>query len=451
MIGYRDVLPSVLRFVSPTVFRLYGIDIWGKKRFLEETMHWDKITRERWRLDRLNSMLEFCWKNSPFYQEFWADHGLRFKPLGAIEELTSYPVIDKLVFRENLPRIKPVCLDKIPHKSHSTGGTTGVPMPYCQDLELEALRGAFSLWGWGLTGYRLGDPRAIFWALTMDPAQRNVSLKKRMRGFFVNSIRLSGVRFDKEIALDYCRRLKKHHAKLLYGYPSMINEFACVLETTGESLKLEAVISMGEMLLPQYRRNIERILGCQVWNEFGCNDGGVLSYECSLRKGFHYNDLESIIEIANTADTDAGLFMVTNLWNKSSPFIRYQNGDLVRLQDSPCSCGMPFPIISEVVGRSGELLTFANGRSTTGIGLLQLFEEIPDLNEIDGYQIVQCSPAKIEVRILAPRGLGEKNRAFIARVLAHHVGPEVLIVIRTVEVLERTARGKLRAVFVEFE
>ncbi len=453
MVGYRDALPSVLRLISPPVFRLYGIDIWGKKRFLDETMAWDPQKRERWRLDRLNSLLEFCWKYSPFYREFWADHGLRFKPLGAIEELSTYPVIDKLVFRANLSRIKPTCIDKIPHKSHSTGGTTGVPMPYCQDLELEALRGAFVQWGWGLAGYCFGDPLVSIWAsaLSVDPSQRHVPLKRQLRGFLSNSIRLAGIRFNEEIARDYAEKMMKHRAKYLYGFPSMINEFACLLEAMELNPKLEAVISTGEMLLPQYSKNIERIFGCQVLNEFGCNDGGVLSYECSLRQGFHYNDIESILEVSDAAGSDTGMFMITNLWNMSSPFIRYQNGDRVCLQDSSCSCGIPFPVIREVVGRTGDLLTFSNGRSITGVGFLQFFEEIPDINEIDGYQIVQRATDKLEIRVLAPRGLGESNQMFIRKVVRHHLGSEIALDIQVVPTLERTARGKLRTVFAEFQ
>src|SRR6187401_533984 len=150
------------------------------------------------------------------------------------------------------------------------------------------------------------------------------------------------------------------------------------------------------MMLPHYREGIHKWLGCPVFDDFGSNDGGVESYECDRHNGFHYNDLQSVLEVDKSdQQTAEGKLIITNLWNRSSPFIRYENGDLVALGGKPCPCGAPFPLISSVQGRTADILTFANGRSLSGPALTLIFGGM----KIDGWQIVQTGLASLEVRI----------------------------------------------------
>ena len=50
--------------------------------------------------------------------------------------------------------------------------------------------------------------------------------------------------------------------------------------------ELKGVVTTAEMLQPRYREGIEQTLGCPVFNNLGCNDGGYESYECSRHDGY---------------------------------------------------------------------------------------------------------------------------------------------------------------------
>ena len=52
--------------------------------------------------------------------------------------------------------------------------------------------------------------------------------------------------------------------------------------------------------------------------------------------------------------------IVTDLWNRAMPFIRYRNGDSVKFLNKKCSCGRELPLI-KAKGRSNDFLITKNG------------------------------------------------------------------------------------------
>lgn len=127
--------------------------------------------------------------------------------------------------------------------------------------------------------------------------------------------------------------------------------------------------------------------------------------------------------------------------------IRYANGDLIALADSPCSCGSCFPLISSVVGRTTDILTFPNGRSLSGPALTLIFREM----DIDGWQIVKTGSNTIEIRICCSGELPANHRSHILNVLGHHLGSGVDVVIKRVAQLTLTKAGKLKPVWSEVD
>jgi phenylacetate-CoA ligase len=251
---------------------------------------------------------------------------------------------------------------------------------------------------------------------------------------------------DQSIAREHYERLRKHRVKFLYGYPSVLYLFGKHLAELGLSLsELKAVVTTAEMLQPRYREGIESTLGCPVFDNLGCNDGGVESYECLQHNGFHYNDLQSILEADSPNTGDDGRLVITNLWNKSTPFIRYENGDMVTLNTEPCPCGSPFPLIGSIQGRTADILTFANGRSITGPGLTLIFGPM----KIDGWQVVQTGTNRLEVRMCSSSGINQDDKNLINKILRNYLDDDVEIIIRRVERLETTKGGKWKPIWTE--
>lgn len=437
------IASQVSKVLAPTLFKIAGSDIFGVWRWLEQTEAWDRQRRDEWRLQRLGDLLEHCWDNVPFYREFWSDHGVTIRRPRSFDELKAFPTVSRDLFREQRRRIVADNLRTIPHKNESTGGTTGTPLQYKQDFAAHALRYAFAWYWWSSIGYRFGDNVCSIMGGALQPG--SASLASRVRRWISRYHGVSCLSMNRQVAEATYHIIRRYEPSIIYGYPSMIAEFCeYVKEQDSAFGSLKAVVTTAEMLLPHYRQKIERTLGAPVFNNYGCNDGGMLSLECELHHGLHYNDLESIIEVPSPDHSGVGLCAITNLWNRSMPFVRYENGDLIALGEAKCPCGRVQPLIRSVDGRTGDILRFANGRSLSPPGLTLIFKEFP----IDAWQVVQTGPAALEIRIKAKERLDAEKEQYIGKVLRRHLDLDVAINIRYLDQLATTSRGKLRPVFV---
>lgn len=422
-------------------YAIYGVDVFSRYKWLKETESWSPEQREKWKLGRLNEILDFSWKKVAFYREYWSSHGLQWRPLRHTSELAGYPILRKIDFLENWQKVRPSEVKSIPHIQKHSGGSTGRPVHYLLDREQWALMQAFQIWGWSLAGYSFGDPVGVLTGGSLMP--NRITRFERARMFIERRLFLFGVNMDQALAHQYHQRLERYGVQYLYGYPSILFMFCKHLERDGLRLpKVRAVVTTAEMLLPHYRSGIERALGCKVFDDYGCNDGGFESFECHLHNGFHYNEFQSILEIEER-ERKSGTLLITNLWNRSTPFIRYENGDLVSLATEPCGCGAKFPLIASVEGRTADLLEFANG---------QCFVCPPHLfgnMDIHGWQVVQIGPMAVEVRLANPGGMKQEYMTQVKQVMRHHLDQAIQIEVKHVEKLALTKGGKLKPVWSE--
>jgi phenylacetate-CoA ligase len=436
-----DLRKALCVGLAHLAYAAHGVDVFAKLKWLKETEKWTPPQRETWQLERLNDVLAFAWKNVPFYREFWSSHGCRWRPLGHTEELAAYPILRKEVFRENWEKIRPADVSAIPHIPKHTGGSTGRPVHYLLDKKQWALMQAFQIWGWSLTGYAFGDAVGVLTGGSLMPER--ITLFERTRMFIEHRLFLFGVNMDRKLARQYHGRLERFGAQFLYGYPSILYVFCRHLKEENLRLpKIRAVVTTAEMLLPHYREGIEDALGCLVFDDYGCNDGGFESFECNRHRGMHYNDFQSILSVEGEK-SGPGTLLVTNLWNRSTPFIRYENGDRVTLAAGQCPCGSKFPMIESVEGRTADLLQFANGQ--TFVCPPHLFGNM----QIDGWQVVQTTPSRVEVRLAK---LGELDPNYLLRVeqvMRHHLNSAIEIEVKHVRQLSLTRAGKLKPVWSE--
>src|SRR6185437_1041049 len=90
------------------------------------------------------------------------------------------------------------------------------------------------------------------------------------------------------------------------------------------------------------RRLVEKVFNCAVAMEYGARDAGLLANECP-NGGFHIPAEGVLIEIDAPDSTGLGEIVVTNLYSKAMPIIRYRTGDVGRLLGGACSCGRGLP------------------------------------------------------------------------------------------------------------
>jgi phenylacetate-CoA ligase len=354
-----------------------------------ENLSRDEIASEQKR--RLAKFLIYVRKNNPFYSkllEIFSEEEITNEPEMI---LSALPVSDKNFLNENYNDIF------VPDTGKSiqlkrTGGSTGTPFKFYINKESISNTWAFVYRFWNkYADYNFGDPYSTVAGTSLH------SHEKKFLEFFYyflqNNYMVKGDIITEEMNFDY-KKLKK--AKLVYGYPSSIN---LLLEYYPDLFKnsknLRAVFTTSELLIPQVRKNIEDITGRKIFDMYGANDGGIVSSECHIHSGYHYNMLSCYPESIEYHGQHE--LVLTNFYNFNFPFIRYRVGDLGRITKEPCPCGCSFDRIIDLKGRTRDLIHLKDNKVFHGSLLNSLLFKYPDVKL---YKVIQQKDYSIDLKLM---------------------------------------------------
>jgi phenylacetate-coenzyme A ligase PaaK-like adenylate-forming protein len=107
--------------------------------------------------------------------------------------------------------------------------------------------------------------------------------------------------------------------------------------------------------------------------------------------------------------------LVTTLFNRTLPFIRYELSDLVTVAGGPCPCGRPHLRPASVQGRREDVLSLpAQNGSRVGVHALQLRAPLLRMPEVRQFQ-VSPRPAGLLVRVVLREGTSAAPVLRVAR------------------------------------
>ncbi len=313
----------------------------------------------------------------PLLASFEDDHIIN----NPLEVLRSLPVIDKKTINDNYTTVHtPIKARKTQKKK--TGGSTGSPFYYYVDSEHLSWFWAYIYFFWNrFANYSPGDPFITIAGNSLRTNNRRI-IEKAYHGL-QNNYFIKGDIIEPAMLIDF---QKTNKAKILYGYPSsIINIIKVKPELLNNISNLTAIFTTSEQLLPQTRTAIESAFKLPVFDMYGANDGGILTCECQTHSGYHINTHNCFVE---TFINEFGMseLLLTNINSMSFPFVRYRVGDLGKLDYEKCTCGLEWPRIVELKGRTRDLIVLPNGNTIHGSFFNSVFYKHP---LIDAYKILQ--------------------------------------------------------------
>lgn len=266
----------------------------------------------------------------------------------------------------------------------------------------ERARYAALVWARSGVPAHVRHPRVLFSLRTNNPTFASVTMAG-IEMVYVDYF----VPVDELIALINGRDLN-----VLAGPPSRLLLLA---DRHGDvTSRIEAVISYAEVLDPVARQRIARAFAAPVVEIYQGAEGmvGVTCREGNL----HLNEDVVLVELQDAGDTigTARRAVVTDLYRRVQPFIRYQLGDLLEIDETPCPCGSSFRRIRRIHGRADSAFLLPGRRG----GQVRLMPDYVrrSVNQaspaVMEYQVVQWAPDDIEVRMLLEDGA---DRAAISR------------------------------------
>jgi phenylacetate-CoA ligase len=99
----------------------------------------------------------------------------------------------------------------------------------------------------------------------------------------------------------------------------------------------------------------------------------------------------------NPADAGKGEVIISNLVNRGTVLLNYRLGDLARLSHLGCPCRRTSPLLTDLEGRSEDIITLRDGRMVHPRTVWEVFEREAEVLQ---YQVIQHDFERFEVRVV---------------------------------------------------
>jgi putative adenylate-forming enzyme len=421
---------------------------------------WTRQQIEAYQQRQLSKIRAYAYQHSPFYRRF--HQGLHDKPLCELPVLTKPMLMSEF---DGLVTDRAIHLDEarqcVGEKAespylgrywvNSTSGSGGVPGVFLfskrEWVTVMASYARGQLWG----GVGISPLRSHKFAFILSPTPHHMSYRvsKTMRSPWARMLHLSAT----EPIHSIVSQLNSWQPQILGAYASMARLLAA--EQLAHCLRIQPqrVFVSAEVLTPEVRRLIEQAWGDVVFNEYAATETAVIAAECEQHNGLHiYDDLLFVENVdEQNRPVPAGTFgaklLVTVLFNRTQPLIRYELNDSVRLSDTPCGCGRPYTRIEYIQGRQEEVLCLPalDGRPIP-IHFI-VFHQIMDCASIGGWQVILRHDGLHILLAGVNRDTDSNSLEKTLRQTLERQGVQVpTICIEQVEAIPRAASGKTPAI-----
>lgn len=152
--------------------------------------------------------------------------------------------------------------------------------------------------------------------------------------------------------------LNSFRPRLIVGPPSLLALLADARETGTLRVHPTRLISVAEVIEPHDRARLEQVFQVPVGEVYQCTEG-LVAVTC--RHGSLHVQEDVMVMQGDTVSTDDPSRVtpiLTDLWRRTQPIIRYRLGDILQLDMAPCRCGSTWQRIAAIEGRQDDLCWF---------------------------------------------------------------------------------------------
>ena len=380
-------------------------------------------------------------QNNSFYQELV---GTKITP-----KWEDLPVLNKQNLQKPLEQrlskgytLKNVYLNK-------TSGSSGTPFVFAKDKYAHALTWASNIMRFGWFGIDFNHSyQARFYGIPMDFVGYQ---KERFKDFLSHRFRFPVFDLSDAVLEKFLQQFKTKKFDYLNGYTSSIVLFAKYLEQKNIILKeicptLKACFVTSEMLFESDKKLLEKQFGIPIINEYGASELDLIAFE-NLKGEWQVNAETLFVEILDENDKvlpygEEGRIVITSLFNKANPFIRYEIGDIGILDEKSTP---QKPILKKLIGRTNDVAILPSGKKSPGLTFYYVTKSIiEDDGNVKEFIIKQTKLDTFEIEYVSQKGLTREQIQSIREAISIYLEPDLKFTFTRRIALERTNRGKLK-------
>lgn len=396
---------------------------------------------ENYVIDKRTEIVSYHLKNNSNYSEFVGK--------SSFKNWNELPIQTKKSFQKPLSErlsesftLKNVYVNK-------TSGSSGTPFIFAKDKFCHALTWAtiINRFGWFNIDFNTSK-QARFYGIPLDFIGNK---KERLKDVLKNSYRFPIFDLSDKILESVLLKFQNKKFDYINGYTSSIVLFAkfllkknIVLTSICPTLKCCVVTS--EMLFDDDKIMMEKQFGVPIINEYGASELDLIAFENSNNE-WQVNSETLFIEILDDENNvlpygKEGRIVITSLYNKAHPFIRYDIGDIGILDEKST---FKKPILKKLIGRSNDIAILPSGKKSPGLTFYYVTKSIIENDgNVKEFVIKQTKIDTFEIEYVSEKELNEIQIETIEKAISTYLENGLLFTFIRKEKLDRSKSGKLK-------
>ena len=332
---------------------------------------------------------------------------------------------------------------------NKTSGSSGDPFVFAKDKFSHALTWASNIYRFGWYGIDFNiSYQARFYGIPLDFIGNK---KERFKDFLSHRFRFSIFDLSDEVLEGFLNHFRTKKFYYINGYTSSIVLFAkflqkrnIVLTTICPTLKVCMVTS--EMLFEEDKILLEKQFGVPIVNEYGASELDLVAFE-NPESEWQVNSETLFVEILDENNQPVpngteGRIVITSLYNKAHPFIRYDIGDIGILDEKST---LKKPILKKLIGRTNDVALLPSGKKSPGLTFYYVTKNIiEDDGNVKEFVIKQTKIDTFEIEYVSEIELNLKQIKKINQAIEMYLEPNLNFRFTRKKTLERSNRGKLK-------
>ena len=384
---------------------------------LRKHERWSRQQLEAHQAKALHDLRQYAYERSPFYQKF--HKGLTGRPLHEL------PVLTKALMMENFDELvtdRSLHLEDVrtfatqgeagqPYKNrywvNATSGSSGHPGFFLFDeAEWTAVLASFARsQEWSGVRINLTRQQRMATVASISPWHMSSQVSATVKSWWRPSLRVPASQPLSKTVTE----LNEWQPEVLIAYASMAGILA--EEQIAHRLQIQprVVYVASEVLTSQTKKRIREAWGDEPYNQYAATETASIAAEHESCRHMHFFEDLVIPEIVDehyrpvSPGEYGAKILVTTLFSRTQPLIRYELNDSVRLSPEPHPCGLPFAVLESIQGRVEDSLTLPALSGGKVIVRPLVINRIMDIVPVSGWQVIQQADSGLTILLAGAR------------------------------------------------